>query len=69
VDRPTSTGGWRERPALALLAWESLLSIRWRSYTVFAGAFLIWRNYKTTRNGARLGDLVITRSERFADVG
>ena len=23
-NRPTSTGGWRERPALALLAWEAL---------------------------------------------
>jgi hypothetical protein len=24
-NRPTSTGGWRERPALALLAWEALV--------------------------------------------
>jgi len=23
---------WRERPALALLAWEALLAIRWRGY-------------------------------------
>jgi hypothetical protein len=28
VDRPTSTGGWRERPALALLAWDSPLAIQ-----------------------------------------
>ena len=23
---------WRERPALALLAWEASLAVRWRSY-------------------------------------
>jgi len=23
---------WRERPALALLAWEACLAIRWRGY-------------------------------------
>jgi len=28
VDRPTSTGNWRERPALALLAGEARIAIQ-----------------------------------------
>jgi len=73
VDRPTSTGGWRERPALALLAWESLLAIRSDATPQFQGYFLICRKCgqkkKTTVCDGAVMDEEVRDVDRFPGEG